>query len=330
MSRRWPHISHHTVKSGMKHGARPARLASVPTRMHREEVEIDDDLVRRLLTTQMPEFADRPIVRVEPWGTNNGIWRLGDDLVVRLPRIGWAEGQVAFEAMWLPRLAPNLPIVAVPEPMAIGEPGEGYPFRWAVHRWVPGEAAGPDTIDDAVVFALELAEFIRRLQGVSIVGAPPASNRARPIQAYDSSTRLAIADASHLIDANAATAIWEEAMAAEPHTGPPVWVHADLEGNCLVRDGRLSGLVDWGSACAGDPAVDVQVIWSPLFTAASRVAFLGALAIDGATVARSRGAAINQACAALPYYLDTYPLIVERSIHKLRAVGVEARLPSGC
>ena len=293
----------------------------MPRRMHDEEVELDDALVGRLLSSQMPELADRAIARVEPWGTDNGIWRLGTDLVLRLPRIGWAEAQVAFEARWLPRLGPHLPIV-VPEPVAIGEPGEGYPYRWALHRWVPGDGAGPDTIDDVDRFALDLADVVRKLQRISIVDAPAASNRARPLQDYDTPTRRAIEQAAHLIDAAAATAIWEQALAAAPHDGPPVWVHADLEGNCLVRDGRLCGLVDWGSACAGDPAVDVQVIWSPLFTPTTRAVFVDALAIDDATVARSRGAAINQACAALPYYLDTYPLIVERSRHKLGALGV--------
>jgi aminoglycoside phosphotransferase (APT) family kinase protein len=117
--------------------------------------------------------------------------------------------------------------------------------------------------------------------------------------------------------------VWEEALAAAPHVGPAVWVHGDLEGNCLVRDGRLCGLVDWGSACGGDPAVDVQVVWSPLFTEESRTAFLDALQVDEATRLRSRGAAINQACAALPYYLHTYPLIVERSWHKLASLGVQ-------
>jgi len=121
--------------------------------------------------------------------------------------------------------------------------------------------------------------------------------------------------------------VWDEALAAPPHDGPPVWVHVDLEGNCILRDRRLSGIVDWGSACAGDPAVDVHVAWSPLFTEASRRAFLDALDVDHATIARSRGAAIHQACAALPYYLQTYPLIVERSWHKLASLGVQ-RAPS--
>jgi len=292
--------------------------------MHEEEISVDIELVRRLLATQMPDLADRPLSIVEPWGTDNAIWKLGDDLVVRLPRVRWASGQIEREATWLPRLAPHLP-VAVPEPVAVGHPTEDYPYPWAVHRWIDGEGAALDRIDDEVAFALDLAEFVRRLQTVATEGAPLARNRARPLRDYDEATRRAIESASSLIDAAAATWVWEEALAARPHEGPDVWVQGDLEGNCLVRDGRLCGIVDWGSACAGDPAVDIQVVWSPLFTDRSRDAFLDALAVDEATVARSRGAAINQACAALPYYLHTYPLIVERSWHKLAVLGVASR-----
>lgn len=291
--------------------------------MHDDEVDVDEALVRRLLAAQLPDLADRPLTVVEPWGTDNALWRLGDDLIVRLPRIRWATGQVDREAMWLPRLASHLS-VAVPEPVAVGEPGHGYPYRWAVHRWLPGDGAILDRIDDPTMFALELAQVVRELQGLRTDGAPAARNRARPLQEYDESTRRAIHSASHLIDADSATAVWEEALAAPPFERTSVWVHGDLEGNCLVSDGRLTGLVDWGSACAGDPAVDVQVVWSPLFTDGSRRAFLDALDVDDATLARSRGAAINQACAALPYYLHTYPLIVERSWHKLAALGVQA------
>jgi aminoglycoside phosphotransferase (APT) family kinase protein len=290
--------------------------------MHKDEIDVDEDLVLGLLASQMPTLAQLPLVIVEPWGTDNAIWRLGTDLVVRLPRIDWASGQVELEAQWLPRLAPHLP-VAIPEPVAIGEPTNDYPYRWAVHRWIPGESAALDRMDDPVAFALALAKVVGTLQSVPVTNAPPATNRARPLTEYDEATRAMIDHASHLIDAPAALAVWEEALAAPPHQGPPVWVQGDLEGNCLVRDGRLCGIVDWGSACAGDPAVDVQVVWSPLFTNHSRRAFLDALAVDDQTLARSRGAAIHQACGALPYYLHTYPAIVERSWYKLALLGVQ-------
>ena len=290
-------------------------------RMHKDEVDVSESLVRRLLNDQMPHFAALPLRIVEPWGTDNAIWRLGDDLTVRLPRIHWAAGQVDHEAEWLPNLAPHLP-VDIPEQLATGEPGHGYPYRWGIHRWLEGEGASLAGMTDPTAFAVDLAEVVRGLQRAATDGAPPARNRARPLAVYDAATRQAINSAKHLIDADAALAVWEEALEAPPYEGPPVWVQGDLEGNCLIRDGRLSGIVDWGSACVGDPAVDVQVVWSPLFTEASRAAFLDALEVGSATLARSRGAAINQACAALPYYLDTYPLIVERSWHKLAVLGI--------
>ncbi len=289
--------------------------------MHEHEAEIDEGLVRRLLAAQMPGLTALQLVIVEPWGTDNAVWRLGDDLVVRLPRIDGARGQVDKEAQWLPLIAPHLS-VEVPQPVAVGEPAFGYPYRWAVHRWIDGESARPERMHEPVEFARDLARAVRELQAMPIDGAPPPRHRARPLAHYDTPTRRAIEGAAHLIDADAALAVWEDALAAPPYDGPAIWVHADLEGNCLLRDGRLCGIVDWNSACLGDPAVDVQVVWSPLFTEESRDVFLDELGVEDATTRRSKGAAVNQACAALPYYLGTYPLIVERSWHKLRALGI--------
>ena len=149
-------------------------------------------------------------------------------------------------------VAPSGPVlpVAVPEPIAIGEPDHGYPYRWAVHRWLPGDGASLALMEDPVGFALELADLVRALQRVPTEGAPEAVNRARPLAEYNEATLGSISYASTLIDADRARAVWEEALAAPAHRGPSVWVHGDIEGNCLVSDGRLSGVVDWGSACA--------------------------------------------------------------------------------
>ncbi len=289
-------------------------------RMHDDEVAVDVDQVRALVDRQFPRWARLPLRAVEPWGTDHAIWRLGDELTVRLPRIDWATEQVELEATWLPVLAPHLP-VAVPEPVAIGEPDLGYPHRWAVHTWLPGRMAGPETID-ADSFAADLAATVLALRSAPTAGAPAARHRARPLASYDDDARRAIAAASHLVDAAAATAVWEAALDAPPHTGPPVWVHGDLDGNCLVADGRLCGLLDWGSMCVGDPAADLKVVWSPLFTAETRAVTVAALGGDDARLARGRGMVVQQACAALPYYLDSYPLIVERARHQLSAIGV--------
>jgi aminoglycoside phosphotransferase (APT) family kinase protein len=179
------------------------RLVVVPVRMHDDEVEVDDTLVHGLLATQMPDLADLSLVLVEPWGTDNAIWRLGADLVIRLPRIHWTAGQPQFEARWLPLLAQHLPIT-VPEPIAVGEPADGYPYRWAVQRWIVGEGAAVDRIEDPVEFALALADVLRALQSVPTADAPAATNRARPLASYDTATRWAIDRANHMIEAAAA------------------------------------------------------------------------------------------------------------------------------
>ena len=293
------------------------------TRLHDDEVRIDEALAGRLVASQFPELADLPLRIVEFLGTANAVWRLGDDLVVRFPRYPGSRRQPTRDHAVLPLLARHLS-VPIPEAVAVGRPAEGYPFEWSIHRWVDGTPAELTPLDQPQ-FALDLARVVRELRTVPLDGAPPARNRARPLAAYDAEAREWIRRATPVIDADAALAVWADALEAPAHDGPPDWVHGDLEGNCLATDGRLAGLVDWGSACAGDPAVDVQVIWSPLVTDAGRASFIDALDLDDATVRRSRGAALHQACAALAYYLDTYPPIVERSRHKLAALGVETQ-----
>jgi aminoglycoside phosphotransferase (APT) family kinase protein len=203
------------------------------SRMHDDEVAIDEALVRRLLEEQFPELADRSIASVEPWGTDNAIWRLGDDLVLRLPRIDWASEQADHEARWLPILAPHLPVI-VPEPIAVGQPGGGYPYRWAINRWVPGHGATLALMKDPVAFAEDLAAAIRGLWRAPTDSAPPARNRALALRQYADSAQAAIQSASAFIDEAAATRVWQEALAAAPYDGPLVWVHGDLDGNCLV------------------------------------------------------------------------------------------------
>lgn len=296
----------------------------MPPRMHHDEVDVDADLAARLIARQFSDLAALPLRLVEPWGTDHGVWRLGDEFVVRLPRIDWAAGQPEKEAHWLPVLADHLPVF-LPEPVGLGEPDLGYPFHWAIHRWLPGELAFADRIVDPHEFARDLAAVVVALGTVPIDDAPPPHGRARPLADYDVATRDAIERCRSLIDVDAALEVWEDALSAPAATGPGRWVQGDLDGNCLVADGRLSGIVDWGSACVGDLAVDIAVVWSSLFTPATAGTFLDIVEPDEATVRRARGVVVNQCCMALPYYVDTYPLIIERSRHKLQRLGIDVR-----
>jgi aminoglycoside phosphotransferase (APT) family kinase protein len=263
--------------------------------MHADELEIDEALVRRLLVEQFPEWADWPLSRVEPAGTVNAIFRLGDELSVRLARRKGPSEPGGKEFDWLPRLAPLLP-VEIPVPVAQGRPSGDYPWFWEIHKWVEGERVPVEEIDEMQA-ALDLAALVGALQQVSSAGAPPG--RGIPLAERDKEIRhwLARFDGDPTV-----TTRWDRALAAPPWGGPPVWHHGDLDArNWVVRDGRISGVIDWGSMGVGDPACEVMVAWK-LHSAAARDAFREALPTDDATWERARGWALSQAVAALAYY----------------------------
>ena len=263
-------------------------------RMHADELEIDEVLVRRLLAGQFTEWADRPLSRVEPAGTVNAIFRLGDDLSVRLARRE-RPTEREKEVDWLPRLAPLLPL-EIPVPVAQGRPTDEYPWFWDVYTWVEGATAPIEQID-AVEGARDLAEFVTALQRVDPAGAPPG--RGIPLAERDKGIRYWLAR----FDGDpAVTAEWERALAAPPWEGPPVWHHGDLDvRNWLVRNGRICAVIDWGSMGVGDPACDVMVAWK-LHSREARDAFRDAAPTDDATWERARGWVLSQAVAALAYY----------------------------
>jgi aminoglycoside phosphotransferase (APT) family kinase protein len=263
--------------------------------MHEDELEIGEGLVRRLVAEQFPEWAGMPLRRIEPSGTVNAIFRLGDGLSVRLPRRQGPTEPGSSELEWLPRLAPQLP-VEVPMPVAQGRPGDGYPWFWEVHTWVEGETTPVGTID-AIQAARDLADLVRALQKIDPTGGPPG--RGVALAERDSSFRYWLERFDG--DPRVITE-WERALAAPPWGGAPVWHHGDLDcRNWLVQDRRISGVIDWGAMGVGDPACDVMVAWK-LHSEAARDAFREALPVDDATWARARGWAISQGVAALAYY----------------------------
>lgn len=286
---------------------------SVPT-LHADEFQIGTSLVTRLIATQFPDWSHLPLRRVTSVGTVHALYRLGDDLVVRLPRAAMPAGETEKEHHWLPRLAPLLP-VAIPLPLGRGEPTAQYPSPWSVYRWLEGENPTPGDLHGdphgAEGLALDLAAFIRALRGLDPEGAPSSERGHRTLPSLDPSARRAIEQSSGLIDTRAATRAWEAALRAPVWDGREVWVHADLlPGNLLVRGGRLSAVIDFGSLGLGDPASDVNVAWS-LLPAPARGVFRAELGVDDATWARARGSALFIALAALPYYQHTNPAFAE-------------------
>ncbi|RMF76469.1 MAG: aminoglycoside phosphotransferase family protein, partial [Chloroflexi bacterium] len=274
-------------------------------KMHADEIDIDDLLVRRLLTAQFPQWADLHIEAVSSAGTDNALYRLGDAMVMRLPRIHNAVAQVDKEQMWLPKLAPHLPL-AIPTPLARGKPGAGYPFQWSIYRWLDGDNAMLDRITDPAQMATQLAQFINALQHIDTTGGPcPGSHnfsRGVPLVMRDADTRAAIDSLHGIIDTDAASAAWDAALNTPAWNNPPVWIHGDLQsGNLLAQNGRLSAVIDFGGLAVGDPACDLQVAWN-LFDVEARAVFRDAVSVDEATWARGRGWALSVGLIALPYY----------------------------
>ena len=289
-------------------------------KMHADEIKTDVALVRRLLAGQFPHWADLGIDPVASYGTDHDIYRLGDHLAARLPRIEWATKQAAKEAEWLPKLAPHLPL-ALPVQLAMGHPAEGYPFDWSVNTWLPGENAN-GTIDDLDQAAVDLAAFVHALRQVDATGAypRPPHGRGGPLAEGDEQVRRSIAQLGNRIDGAATLRSWEESLNAPAWDGEEVWVHGDLlPGNLLVVDGRLSAVIDFGGLNVGDPACDLQPAWN-VFVGESRTRFRAELEVDDASWLRGRGWALCQAVSALPYYWDTNPGIIRQASHALAQV----------
>lgn len=291
--------------------------AGTQARMREDEIPIDTALARALLAEQFPQFAGEPITVVRSTGTVNALYRLGDDLCVRLTRVPeWADG-LGRERIWLPALAPHITL-AIPEPVAQGRPTEWYPYPWAIYRWVEGLPYADERISDERAAAIELATFIKQLRAVDVANAP-RGGRA-PLRELDAVTRIAIEQCGSLIDARRVSAIWTRAVQLTPWQGQPVWIHGDLlRPNLLVREGDIVAVLDFGGVGIGDPAFDIIPAWA-VFNRPGRAAFRAALSVDGATWQRARAYALHQALLIIPYYVETNPEFVALALRTVEQI----------
>jgi aminoglycoside phosphotransferase (APT) family kinase protein len=231
------------------------------------ELEITADLIRDLLRDQHPDLAGQPLT-LGARGWDNQLWRLGDDLAVRLP---WAtetaDELLLKEYAWLPVLAPRLPL-PVPVPQRLGEPSQRFPRPWIVTTWVPGTPADRLPVTRGAEAADALAAFLTALHQPTPAGAPGGRDRGGPLAgvAEALAAGLAAVTSRGLIpDPDAVRAVWDDAVAAPAWAGPPLWLHGDLHpANLLTVDGTFCGVIDFGDMCAGDPACDLAAAWTLL------------------------------------------------------------------
>jgi len=266
------------------------------------KAEITIEVVSCLIAEQFPQWADLGVRRVELDGSDNSTFRLGDGMLVRLPSDKAYVPQIEKEHRWLPALAAHLPL-PIPEPLAKGAPGCGFPTAWSVYRWLPGEPAAIVGITDLDRLAVDLGGFLAALQRIPTAGGPPAGahsfSRGGPVSALDEQTRATIELLGDEIDATGANAVWDSALSAE-WAGSDVWVHGDVTGsNLLLAEDRLCGVIDFGCSAVGDPACDLTPAWTT-FELTSREAFRAALQFDPGTWARARGWALWKALISIP------------------------------
>jgi aminoglycoside phosphotransferase (APT) family kinase protein len=291
--------------------------------MHPGEVATDAEQVHGLIADQFPQWADRCVTAIPHTGTDHALYRLGDDLLVRLPRIAWAVDQVATDYQWLPVIARYVS-APVPVPVARGGPGRGFPWPWLVVPWLSGENPDRGNVDPEVL-AADLATFIVGLHAVPPSDGPlkVESGRGAPLIGRDEATRTAIDELGDRIDQPRVTAAWTAALATPVWTRPPVWLHGDIQaGNLLVDRARLSAVIDFGGLGRGDPAVDLMPAWS-LFDGRSRRLFRSAVGYDDATWRRGAGWALSTGLIALPYYWNTAPAFVAEARRKIAGAIVD-------
>ncbi|GEP40442.1 phosphotransferase [Nocardioides psychrotolerans] len=281
-------------------------------RLHADELPIDTGLVRRLVSRAFPDLAVLDLRPVAGSGSSNALFHLGDDLVVRLPRQPGGGVGIVKESRWLPVVAGAVE-VAVPEIVGVGEPDLGYPERWSIARWLPGDVATPAKTG-SVPLGVDLARFLAALRTVAVpegtVSAELSSYRALPLVDLNPDFRELVEECGPLdvgIDLHEALRVWELATDACSTTAEPVFLHGDLVAeNLLVRDGRLTGVLDLGGLAVGDPTVDLVVAWEVL-DEAGRAALRRELDVDDATWTTSRGWALLIALMTFAYYGETMP-----------------------
>lgn len=295
------------------------------------EVCIDVELVRRLLAEQFPELATRSLT-VLANGWDNALFRLGEDLLVRLPRRLFAAELIGHEQQWLPELAPELPL-PIPVPHFVGRPSPIYPWPWSMTPFLTGRIAAEETHLDLDLVARTLGDFLAQLHRPAPSHAPINPVRGVPLQQRTASFHANLARTPAGTDTDAAEELWRDALSVEPWTRPQVWVHGDLHpANLLTDHGQLVAVLDFGDLTAGDPATDLAVAWM-LFRPAERVVFWSCYAaaaghpVEAALQVRARGWALALGTVFVARSADN-PVMAAIGAKTIKAVLAPARPPA--
>lgn len=300
--------------------------------LHEGELPIDESVVVSLLREQRPQWATLPLAPAGA-GTDNVMFRLGDEMLVRMPRTAGNATSLRKEREWMPRLAPGLPF-RIPEPVHAGSPSAAYPLEWAIYRWIDGCALSESSVRDWTAFGADLAAFVRALHRTDLMGATRTGDlswyRGGSLGACDAWVSSSIDEVRALVrgelDVDTLERWWREALALPEPSGALVWLHGDLRpGNLLVHDGRLHAVIDFGGLSVGAPDAEHATVWD--LPAQARRSYWDALDLDDTTWVRARAWAIAVAVSGVAYYWHKYPEFVAECRARLDAILASDSLP---
>jgi aminoglycoside phosphotransferase (APT) family kinase protein len=286
----------------------------------RENVAVNTELVGELIYDQFPEWVDLPLTPFSSQGTDNAVFRLGEEMVVRLPQTPKASLQVEKEQMWLPKLAPHLSI-PIPTLLGVGKPTHQYSWSWSVYDWLEGDIATVERIGDrADQAARSLGKFITSLQAFPAEDGPlPGEHnfyRGVPLADRDGAVQLALASVRGIIDVRKASQARDNALQVPAWNGSPKWIHGDLaDSNILWSNEDISAVIDFGGSCVGDPACDLMIGWDIL--ADAREVFRETVEPDTDSWDRGRGWALSTGLITLSRFAESRPTIAKCAVHKI-------------
>ncbi len=275
-----------------------------------------------MIDQQFPQWKNLNIKPVILSGWDNKTFHLGDKMLIRMPSAQIYSAQIEKESLWLPIISPKLPL-QIPCPLAIGQPGEGYPCKWSIYQWIEGKPASHTNIDNLVKFSNDLASFLLALYQVDTTKAPKAGHhnfyRGASLSHYDKDVREALKVLGKKINTTKATNIWERALRSSWKT-PPVWVHGDISlGNLIVEKNKLIAVIDWGQMATGDPSCDLAIAWT-FFEGKSFATFQEVLNLDPDTWDRAQGWALWKALITAAQFVNPNNVESKRCWHIINRI----------
>src|SRR6516165_8248087 len=311
----------HAIQSHLQPESEPRDAHGV--KMHADELTVTAGTVRALMDEQFPQWRGLPIRRIDSQGTVNAIFRIGDQLAARFPlkprgidstrRLLESEAEAARGLSGRTRFR-------TPEPIALGEPGTGYPLPWSVQTWLPGSVATDEDPGESVAFAHDLAEFIHGVRAIDTRGrAFRGRGRGGDLRSHDAWMETCFERSEHLLDVPRLRRAWAVRRVL-PRTARDVMTHSDLiPGNVLVSDGRLAGVIDVGGMGPADPALDLVGAWH-LLEAGPRQVFRSDLECGDLEWERGKAWAFEQSLGAVWYYTESNPAMNRMGRRTLRRI----------